>query len=248
MSPLENSAPPVHTWLLDEATLVVQFARLPSFLSPERLHHELMEDPVLQFMVPHGARKWIEEDGWLYHVKHDFALEEFFIDPPKLGSHCFHPKNGFPVYKNIINMAVAAAAALANTLHQQLHGAMEPLVEGIPIPNFSHSFEEDTKGAAQTSHRDESGDSRAFTTMSIAFDRVVNDIDFSDLEAKYSLELDESFDNVIVVDGLPKVDENKYEKLLTVVKKIFKKYGTIKPEGLSMPQTMGSDEKLMTAG
>ncbi|KAJ9063008.1 Translation initiation factor 3 subunit b [Entomophthora muscae] len=74
------------------------------------------------------------------------------------------------------------------------------------------------------------------------------EIDFSDLEAKYSLELEESFDNIIVVDGLPKVDEAKFDKLLSVVQKIFKKYGTIKPEGLSMPQHKDKDGKLMTSG
>ncbi|KAI0239868.1 hypothetical protein L0F63_002177 [Massospora cicadina] len=57
--------PNVCTWLPDEATLVVQFARLPSFVSPKRLRHELMEvlviygaDPMLQFVVPHGRIAW----------------------------------------------------------------------------------------------------------------------------------------------------------------------------------------------
>ncbi|KAI0244878.1 hypothetical protein L0F63_000295 [Massospora cicadina] len=54
--------PTLCTWLPDEATLVVQFAGLPSFLSPKCLRHKLMEglaiygaDPMLQFVVPHGA-------------------------------------------------------------------------------------------------------------------------------------------------------------------------------------------------
>ncbi|KAJ1928649.1 Translation initiation factor 3 subunit b [Tieghemiomyces parasiticus] len=62
------------------------------------------------------------------------------------------------------------------------------------------------------------------------------DIDFSDIEEKYQLTFNESFDNVIVVDHLPVVDSSKEEKLLTVVKKIFKAVAPLKDDGLFMPK------------
>jgi len=47
--------------------------------------------------------------------------------------------------------------------------------------------------------------------------------------------LDISFNNVIIVDGLPVVTEEKYEKLVVVVRKIFQQIGRIKENGLYMP-------------
>ncbi|KAI9296406.1 translation initiation factor eIF-3b [Neoconidiobolus thromboides FSU 785] len=64
-----------------------------------------------------------------------------------------------------------------------------------------------------------------------------NEIDFSDLEREYALEFENNFDNLIVVDGLPKVDESKYDKLITVVQKIFKKYGTLVQDNIVMPMS-----------
>lgn len=44
-------------------------------------------------------------------------------------------------------------------------------------------------------------------------------IDFSDLETKYRVTLDEDFDNILIIDNLPKIDASKEEKLLGVLKK-----------------------------
>ena len=37
--------------------------------------------------------------------------------------------------------------------------------------------------------------------------------------------MDESFDNVIVVDGVPIIDKSKYDKLVTKISKEFTKKG-----------------------
>eukprot|EP00741_Cyanophora_paradoxa_P015119 tig00020848_g14590.t1 len=44
------------------------------------------------------------------------------------------------------------------------------------------------------------------------------------------------FDSIIVVDGLPVVDQDKYEKLVNVVRKIFSQIGAIRENGLYMPK------------
>ncbi len=52
---------------------------------------------------------------------------------------------------------------------------------------------------------------------------VPNEIDFSDLESKYQVDFDDCYDNILIIDNLPKIDESKEEKLLAVLKKnLFK--------------------------
>ncbi|ORX90879.1 translation initiation factor eIF-3b [Basidiobolus meristosporus CBS 931.73] len=68
------------------------------------------------------------------------------------------------------------------------------------------------------------------------------DIDFSDIEAKYALAEEKGFDNIVIVDNVPKVDESKEEKLLNVIRKIFKSAGLLLNEGaIIMPKS--KDEK-----
>ncbi|KAK9729359.1 Translation initiation factor 3 subunit b [Basidiobolus ranarum] len=68
------------------------------------------------------------------------------------------------------------------------------------------------------------------------------DIDFSDIEAKHALPEEKGFDNIVIVDNVPKVDESKEEKLLNVIRKIFKSAGLLLNEGaLIMPKS--TDEK-----
>lgn len=62
------------------------------------------------------------------------------------------------------------------------------------------------------------------------------DIDFSDLEAKYKVKEPQGFATVVIVDGVPVVDEAKEEKLLNVIKKIFKGVGEVKDNGTWMPK------------
>ena len=61
------------------------------------------------------------------------------------------------------------------------------------------------------------------------------DIDFSDIEAKYQVPFEEGFDTIIVVDNVPVVDESKVDKLLKFINKIFKNAGDIKENGVFMP-------------
>jgi hypothetical protein len=79
-------------------------------------------------------------------------------------------------------------------------------------------------------------------------------IDYSDIEAKfvpftlactmrdahtnyrYRLQLDEGFDNVLVVDGVPIIDKSKMEKLLAKIAKEFSRKGApIKPDEIFVP-------------
>ncbi|MCI81368.1 eukaryotic translation initiation factor 3 subunit B-like, partial [Trifolium medium] len=47
--------------------------------------------------------------------------------------------------------------------------------------------------------------------------------------------LDTGFGNIIVVDNLPVVPKEKFEKLEGVVRKIYGQLGVIKDDGLWMP-------------
>ncbi|TDL28371.1 translation initiation factor eIF-3b [Rickenella mellea] len=63
-----------------------------------------------------------------------------------------------------------------------------------------------------------------------------DDIDYSDIEAKYRVEMEEGFDNIIVVDGVPVIDELKLEKLLSKICKEFGKKGlTVKASSIHVP-------------
>lgn len=59
--------------------------------------------------------------------------------------------------------------------------------------------------------------------------------DDDDLNEEDSLEFDAGFGNIIVVDNLPVVPREKFEKLEGVVRKIYSQIGVIKENGLWMP-------------
>ncbi|CAH1448148.1 unnamed protein product [Lactuca virosa] len=59
--------------------------------------------------------------------------------------------------------------------------------------------------------------------------------DDEDLNEEDSLEFDAGFGNIIVVDNLPVVPREKFEKLEGVVRKIYSQIGEIKENGLWMP-------------
>lgn len=61
-----------------------------------------------------------------------------------------------------------------------------------------------------------------------------NDIDFSDIDARYALPESYSFDSIVVIDNVPIVDDAKKDKLISVIKKIFKNVGPVK--SLEMPK------------
>ncbi len=49
------------------------------------------------------------------------------------------------------------------------------------------------------------------------------------------VEVNASTSNVVIVDNVPKTEMNRYEKLISVIRKIFSSYGTIIDEGLYIP-------------
>lgn len=59
--------------------------------------------------------------------------------------------------------------------------------------------------------------------------------DDDDLREEEELEFDQGFGNVIVVDNLPVVPREKFEKLEGVIRKIYSQIGIIKEDGLWMP-------------
>ncbi|TEB39274.1 translation initiation factor eIF-3b [Coprinellus micaceus] len=64
----------------------------------------------------------------------------------------------------------------------------------------------------------------------------VDDIDFSDIEAKYRVDFDDGLDRLIVVDGVPVIDNSKTERLLAKIAKEFTKKGiSIKPDDIFVP-------------
>lgn len=69
----------------------------------------------------------------------------------------------------------------------------------------------------------------------------LDDIDFSDLEAKYSVNPNFGLDNYVVVDGAPIAPESKADKLTLVLKKLFKTVGNVVEgdEGIYMPVENG---------
>ena len=85
---------------------------------------------------------------------------------------------------------------------------------------------------------------------------ITDDIDFSDLEAKWATDLpvhrssahgenfsirykvvvDETLDSVVVLDGAPVIDRSRCEKLLTKISKEFAKRGsTISANNITVP-------------
>ncbi|TRM65679.1 eukaryotic translation initiation factor eIF2A-domain-containing protein [Schizophyllum amplum] len=63
-----------------------------------------------------------------------------------------------------------------------------------------------------------------------------DDIDYSDIEAKYQVEYDEGFDNIVIVDGAPVIDRSKQERLVAKICKDFGKKGVhVKPDNIYMP-------------
>jgi translation initiation factor 3 subunit B len=62
------------------------------------------------------------------------------------------------------------------------------------------------------------------------------ELDFSDLEKEYEVSYEEGFDNVILVDNCPIVeDEGRKQKLITFLRRIFSASGTIRDDGIFMP-------------
>ncbi|KAI0034279.1 translation initiation factor eIF-3b [Vararia minispora EC-137] len=69
--------------------------------------------------------------------------------------------------------------------------------------------------------------------MAVPTDEEIN---YSDIEKKYQVKLEEGFDNILVVDGVPIIDRSKLDKLLAKIAKEFTRKGSaIKPEDIAVP-------------
>ena len=51
-------------------------------------------------------------------------------------------------------------------------------------------------------------------------EQVDAELDFSDLEEKYSVQMEEGFNNIVIMDNMPIVDDAKRPKLLAVIQKL----------------------------
>ena len=62
------------------------------------------------------------------------------------------------------------------------------------------------------------------------------ELDFTDLEKEYAVSYEEGFDNIIIVDNCPIVEEDaRKQKLIAFIRRIFSTNGTIKEDGIYMP-------------
>lgn len=68
--------------------------------------------------------------------------------------------------------------------------------------------------------------------------------DDDDVIQEENLEFDSGFGNIIVVDNLPVVPKEKFDKLVTVVRKIYSQIGAIKEDGLWMPVDPATEKSL----
>ncbi|KAK9090555.1 hypothetical protein Sjap_023732 [Stephania japonica] len=65
---------------------------------------------------------------------------------------------------------------------------------------------------------------------------IISDDDEDVLRDEEPMQFESGFGNVIVVDNLPVVPPEKYDKLETVIRKIYGQIGTIRKDGLWMPK------------
>ncbi|KAH9939231.1 translation initiation factor eIF-3b [Epithele typhae] len=62
------------------------------------------------------------------------------------------------------------------------------------------------------------------------------DIDYSDIQEKYQVEYDDGLENILIVDGVPVIDQSKLERLLQKISKDFSKKGLrITPDQITVP-------------
>jgi len=66
-----------------------------------------------------------------------------------------------------------------------------------------------------------------------------DEVDISDLQEKYKVQLEHGFDTFVVVDGLPKVNEEQKPKLVKFLLKKLNQVGRVREDTVEMP--MGPD-------
>ena len=75
-----------------------------------------------------------------------------------------------------------------------------------------------------------------------------DELDLSDLEDIYKVSMDQDFDSLIVVEGLPIVSTDKKDKLLTVVARRFGTVGKLKGDNAIFMPLEGEGDKAMSKG
>ncbi|KAN0060482.1 Translation initiation factor 3 subunit b [Thecaphora frezii] len=72
-----------------------------------------------------------------------------------------------------------------------------------------------------------------------------DEIDFADIEHKYSVKFDEGLDDVIVVDGVPVITESRQQKLFETIQKRFKSHAglDVEIEGMHIPYGDNGESK-----
>lgn len=68
-----------------------------------------------------------------------------------------------------------------------------------------------------------------------------DEVDISDLRAKYEVQLEQGFDTFVVVDGLPVVTDEQKPKLVKFLLKKLQTVGRVHEDSIEMP--MGQDGK-----
>ena len=68
-----------------------------------------------------------------------------------------------------------------------------------------------------------------------------DDIDISDLREKFEVQLEQGYDSFVVIDGLPKVDEEQKPKLVKFLLRKLNSVGKTREDLIHMP--MGDDGK-----
>ena len=68
-----------------------------------------------------------------------------------------------------------------------------------------------------------------------------DEVDISDLRAKYEVQLEQGFDTFVVIDGLPVVTEEQKPKLVKFLLKKLNTVGRTREDSIEMP--MGEDGK-----
>ena len=84
--------------------------------------------------------------------------------------------------------------------------------------------------------------------MEPAFDEA--DIDYSDIEAAYDVQMDESLDNVVVINGVPIVTAAKEQRLFEVIQKRFRTHANLDIElsAMHMPYKEDGESKGYSIG
>lgn len=77
----------------------------------------------------------------------------------------------------------------------------------------------------------------------MADEQIDAELDFTDLEEKYSVQMEEGFNNIVIIDNIPVVDESKRSKLLAVIAKLAGKAGKLKGGEQALYMPMGEDGK-----